>query len=335
MTLRIDDKHIDEIRKIPTREKFLKLLDDLENCDEDEQKQKICEMNGLLEEMNKKEFRSIFNKETFNKIYKMIEEKKMTIENAILLLKHIGYCKVLKNVWSRGFYNSELNKRFEKMIFYENEKKEEKNEKLIIDLCECCLFLSCSFTPELLSICLSCLLKAASKKEESEETRKENEMALLALSEIGYCEMKQELYLNEITEIIEHQQKHRNLTHLAYQSAWQFFIYRCFNDYSLKEVIVNELHFVREAARELEELLKFVNWKRKEVERGKETKEEFALIRWFRMFYVYFCRCKLKNEEITILIGGIVQVYRAAKGNNEEIRYKCIYSLGNAAENRV
>ncbi|KAH7814792.1 uncharacterized protein MONOS_18398 [Monocercomonoides exilis] len=81
----------------------------------------------------------------------------------------------------------------------EDKKKEEKNEKLLVDVCECYLTLDYDLSSELLSICVSCLLKAASKKEESEETRKEVEMALLALNSIGRYEyFAQELYLNEI-----------------------------------------------------------------------------------------------------------------------------------------
>ncbi|KAH7819689.1 uncharacterized protein MONOS_17934 [Monocercomonoides exilis] len=70
------------------------------------------------------------------------------------------------------------------MIAEEEEKKEKekRNEKLLVDLCECYLFLSCGFTHELLSVCSPCLLKAASVKEESEENQKDVEMALLALS---------------------------------------------------------------------------------------------------------------------------------------------------------
>ncbi|KAH7821033.1 uncharacterized protein MONOS_17783 [Monocercomonoides exilis] len=100
------------------------------------------------------------------------------------------------------------------------------------------------------------VLKVALKKEESEEIQKEVEIALLSLSNIGYCKVRQEQYYFEIKEILKYHQEHHNLTHLAYQSAWQFFIYRFFNDNSLEDTISNELHFGREATRELEELEK-------------------------------------------------------------------------------
>ncbi|KAH7817054.1 uncharacterized protein MONOS_13824 [Monocercomonoides exilis] len=187
----------------------------------------------------------------------------------------------------------------------------------------------------MLCVCVPCLLKVASVKEESEETQKEVEMALLTLSRMGYCLIERELYLKKITEIIKHQQKQRNLTKLAYQSAWDFLIYRFWVDNSLEEVIVNELHFSREAARELEELTKCVNWKKKEEEMNKEeAKEEFALVRWLQTSNIYFLSCRLQNEEYVELIGSIVQVYRAAKGNYGVISNQCIYPLKIAAERR-
>eukprot|EP00770_Monocercomonoides_exilis_P000423 MONOS_420.1-p1 / transcript=MONOS_420.1 / gene=MONOS_420 / organism=Monocercomonoides_exilis_PA203 / gene_product=unspecified product / transcript_product=unspecified product / location=Mono_scaffold00007:27207-27823(-) / protein_length=132 / sequence_SO=supercontig / SO=protein_coding / is_pseudo=false len=116
------------IKEISLTKHFTKLLHELEYCSEDEQKQKITEFNGLLDEMGTKEI-------------------------------------------------------FEKMIIDENEKKEGKNEKLLVDLCECyLLFYSGVFSSKMLSLCVPCLLKFALKKEEREKVQKEVEMALLALS---------------------------------------------------------------------------------------------------------------------------------------------------------
>ncbi|KAH7824092.1 uncharacterized protein MONOS_17550 [Monocercomonoides exilis] len=113
---------------------------------------------------------------------------------------------------------------------------------------------------------------------ENKEAQKEVETVLLALSSIGDNKVPKELYLGAIKEIIEYHHENHNLTHLAYQSAWQFLIDRFFRDKDLEIVIVNELHFPREAATELEELSKFVNWKKKEREKiGKETKEELTI----------------------------------------------------------
>ncbi|KAH7820362.1 uncharacterized protein MONOS_2267 [Monocercomonoides exilis] len=153
------------------------------------------------------------------------------------------------------------------MIIDENEKKkDEKDERLLIDLCECYLTLGYDFPYELHSICVPCLLKTALKKEESKETQNETEMALLALSKAVCCFIEQELNLNEIKEIIKYHQGHRNLTQLAYQSAWLFLMDRFLYE-NVEEVIANELHLAREAARELEELTRCVNWKKKDEEK--------------------------------------------------------------------
>ncbi|KAH7817131.1 uncharacterized protein MONOS_9769 [Monocercomonoides exilis] len=330
-----EDKSNDDIQEPTLEDKFSKLFCELEHCNEDEQRKIIEEMNGLVKEVNEEEHKSIFTTRMFDKIYKMIEEKKMTMENAILLLKHVGHCKVLKNVWNPCFDSSSLNKRFEKMIF-EEEKKEEKNEKLLVDLCECYLLLGNQFNSELILICVPCLLKAALNKEENEKAQKDVEIALLALNNVGYCEIEQELYLNETKEIIEYHQEHRNLTQLAHHSAWDFLLFRFLDDYSLEGEIVNELHFGREAARELEELLKYVDWNRKKgEERGMLAKEELMLVRSVEALGSYFLRCKLWNEENAGLINSIVQVYRAAKENDIVISDLCLYSLRNAAENPV
>eukprot|EP00770_Monocercomonoides_exilis_P007766 MONOS_7727.1-p1 / transcript=MONOS_7727.1 / gene=MONOS_7727 / organism=Monocercomonoides_exilis_PA203 / gene_product=unspecified product / transcript_product=unspecified product / location=Mono_scaffold00271:73206-74285(+) / protein_length=312 / sequence_SO=supercontig / SO=protein_coding / is_pseudo=false len=214
------------------------------------------------------------------------------------------------------------------MIINEEEKKEEKNEKLLVGLCECyLLFYSRVPSSEFLSICVPCLLKAALKKEESEKAQKEVEMALLALSNIYmWTNVPKELYLSEIKEVIQYHQEHHNLTHLAYQSVWAFFTDRMFFEKSLEEVGVNELHLVREAVRELEELTKNVIWMReKKDERGKETNEELLLIRWFMTMKIYLRHCQLQNEEFVGLFNSIVQMFRAAKDNFRKISNECMY----------
>eukprot|EP00770_Monocercomonoides_exilis_P014779 MONOS_14725.1-p1 / transcript=MONOS_14725.1 / gene=MONOS_14725 / organism=Monocercomonoides_exilis_PA203 / gene_product=unspecified product / transcript_product=unspecified product / location=Mono_scaffold01059:13475-14721(-) / protein_length=305 / sequence_SO=supercontig / SO=protein_coding / is_pseudo=false len=142
------------------------------------------------------------------------------------------------------------------MIIEEEKKKEEKDEKHLADLYECFIPLSFDFAQGLILMCVFCLLKVALKKEEEEETQKEVEMALLALSSIQ-CDVKNELYANGIKEIIQYHQKCGNLTRLAYQSAWLFLIFRSFYDEDLVAAIVNELHFVEDARREIEDLSKF------------------------------------------------------------------------------
>ncbi|KAH7818439.1 uncharacterized protein MONOS_18019 [Monocercomonoides exilis] len=338
-----EDIFYNEAQERSLADKFSKLFSGLERCPESEQKRKIEEMNLMVEEMNKEEFKSIFTKELYDRISKMIEKKKITTNNALVLLKQVGYFNVLKTIWGSGFHYSELNNRVEKMIAEENEKKEEKNEKLLVDLCECFLFLSCKFSKELLSICEPCLLKVTLRKEENNEAQKEVEIALLALSCVhGDHPIEQKLYLNEIKEIIKYHQDYRCLTCLSYESAWEYLTQK-FNDSkfkgsffvdewrrareeSLEEVILNELHFAREATRELEELMKFVDWKREKEEerRGKEVKEVLVTRRWLHTLWIFFRNFRFWKEEFAELIGIIVRVYRASRINCKVINCQCI-----------
>ncbi|KAH7831077.1 uncharacterized protein MONOS_12109 [Monocercomonoides exilis] len=115
----------------------------------------------------------------------------------------------------------------------------------------------------------------------------------MALSRICPSEIiRKELYFYEIKEIILYHQKHINLTQLAYQSAWKFLIGMLRKDGSLEEVIVNELHFVREAKRELEELSKSVDWKKKGKERRKAN-QVATIGRWIDLLKYYFDFCIL------------------------------------------
>ncbi|KAH7822539.1 uncharacterized protein MONOS_17678 [Monocercomonoides exilis] len=175
--------------------------------------------------------------------------------------------------------------------------------------------------------------KAASKKEENEENQKEVEMALLALRRINmYRKMEKELYFNEIKEIVQHHKEHHNLTQLSYQSAWQVLIEGFCIDKSLEEVIVNELHFSSEAAREILELLKCIDWKRKEEENGR--REVQMIKKWLNMIYEFFRSFTLRNEELAELMRSLIQLSRAAKGNNLVISNQCFSLLGSAAEKR-
>ncbi|KAH7821048.1 uncharacterized protein MONOS_11676 [Monocercomonoides exilis] len=317
--------------------KFTQLFSELEDFNEDEQKQKIEEMNGLMDEMDRDELLSVCAKELFNKIHKMIEEKRIDLENALKLLKHMGYCSVLKNLWNLDFIRSSLRSRFEKIIISENEKIEEKNEKLLVDLCECYLLLNDASSSDLVSISIPCLLKFALNEKENEEAQKEVEMVLLALSYINSIyKIKKEKYLNEIKEIIQYHQENRNLTQLAYQSAWGCLMNRFGNENCLGKVIVNELHFEREATRELEQLMHCVNWRRKKEERGKEAKESKKiriLVRWLHIINFNFFPCARWNEEYSGLVNSIVQVFRAAKHNYTGICGICTFSLMYVASN--
>ncbi|KAH7814918.1 uncharacterized protein MONOS_13345 [Monocercomonoides exilis] len=182
---------------------------------------------------------------------------------------------------------------------------------------------------------MSCLLKAALKQEENDEAQKEVEMALLALCHICvYNNVPKKLYLSELKEIIKYHQEHYNLTRLAYQSAWQFLIFRMNIDGNMEEVIANELHFGREAARELEELTRCVDWKRNTEENGgKESKEMLIIWRWINTLEEYFNSFKLWNAELVGLLGCILKLFLAAKDNYPDFRDECLITFGRAAEN--
>ncbi|KAH7817427.1 uncharacterized protein MONOS_8849 [Monocercomonoides exilis] len=333
-----DKDNLEECYQSELIETYMKLFSELEHCVEDDQILIIEEMNELMDEMDEDEFIFIFEKEFFNKIGEMIEEKEMLLVKALVLLKNMGYCKVLRGVWSNSFADSSLSKRFEKMIIEEDKKKEEKNEKLLADLCICLLILPefNGFMEELPAIFVRCLMKVALKKEESEEAQKEAEIALIALSRLRLYIIEKKLYLKEITEIIKHHQEHHNLSRIGYQSAWKFLINRLFCDEDLERLIVNERHFAREAAKELEELSKCVDWKKKKEEMSREEMKEANISkRWIRTLGFFIESCTLWNDEFIELIRSIIQVLRAAKENHGEISGLCIYSLRNAAENRA
>ncbi|KAH7814989.1 uncharacterized protein MONOS_9229 [Monocercomonoides exilis] len=327
----------DRNREMAPKEKFSKLFEELKSCSVSEQKEKIEEMNRLIDEMNKEELYSTFTKELFEKIDKMIEEEKLTMENAILLLKHMGYCNILKSIYIEDFFFSSLNGRFWEMIDDEEKKKEKRNEKLLAELCECYVLLNIGDSSQLISVCVPYLLEAALKKEdENEEAQKEVEMILLALTNVGYIIIDEELYLNEIKEIIEYHQEHHNLTHLAYQSAWGFLIKRFVFDKSLEEVITNELHFAREVESELDGLMQSVDWKKKEEEKEKTERKAMDIIsRWISSIRYYLKSCHLWNEEYVELISRIVDVLRASRDNHSEIGEECIRSFNAVAKNRA
>eukprot|EP00770_Monocercomonoides_exilis_P013467 MONOS_13415.1-p1 / transcript=MONOS_13415.1 / gene=MONOS_13415 / organism=Monocercomonoides_exilis_PA203 / gene_product=unspecified product / transcript_product=unspecified product / location=Mono_scaffold00824:16031-16568(-) / protein_length=127 / sequence_SO=supercontig / SO=protein_coding / is_pseudo=false len=108
---------------------------------------------------------------------------------------------------------------------------------------------------ELLSICMTCVLKAASKKEDDEETKKEVEIALVSLSSIDYWkQLENTRHLGNIAEIIIYHQQNHNLTSLAYQSIWEFLIGKTFHLKNLENLIDDKLKFIQQAAVELKDL---------------------------------------------------------------------------------
>eukprot|EP00770_Monocercomonoides_exilis_P015864 MONOS_15815.1-p1 / transcript=MONOS_15815.1 / gene=MONOS_15815 / organism=Monocercomonoides_exilis_PA203 / gene_product=unspecified product / transcript_product=unspecified product / location=Mono_scaffold01363:1575-2246(-) / protein_length=224 / sequence_SO=supercontig / SO=protein_coding / is_pseudo=false len=116
----------------------------------------------------------------------------------------------------------------------------------------------------------------------------------------------------------------------------QFLMFRIFYERSLEEVFMNELHFVREARRELEELTRCVDWKRKEGEneiRGKDTKEVMELRKCIETVGVFLYEYRLRTEEYAVLIGCIIQILQAAKDNHREVEGRCTELLKHASRN--
>eukprot|EP00770_Monocercomonoides_exilis_P008935 MONOS_8890.1-p1 / transcript=MONOS_8890.1 / gene=MONOS_8890 / organism=Monocercomonoides_exilis_PA203 / gene_product=unspecified product / transcript_product=unspecified product / location=Mono_scaffold00349:9774-11099(-) / protein_length=421 / sequence_SO=supercontig / SO=protein_coding / is_pseudo=false len=307
---------------------------------EEEERLMKEEMNGMLEKMGKERLKPFFSKEEFDENYELILKNKYPFEKALDLLKHVGFENTIKTTGHSIFTDTSLKKRFEKMLIDENEKTEGKDEKLLIDLCECYLLWYAAYrhiNEDVLRICEPCLLKNALMKNKREETQKEVEISLLALNKIPVFErLDKELYLKEVKEIIEYHQVHRNLTRLAYQSAWQFLMIRVAYDNDLERVIVRELHCAREVARELEELARCVDWKRKEEEkREKESREAKILNRWLLTMMYFLEHCRLWNEEIVELFNSIVQIFQVAKDDRRDISRKCIDCFRNAEYNRT
>ncbi|KAH7823800.1 uncharacterized protein MONOS_17585 [Monocercomonoides exilis] len=319
------------------RDKFSKMLQELEHYSENEQKEKIEEMNGLVEEMDEEMLDSVVTEELFDNMHKMIKEEKFSMENLVFLLKCIGCCNSMNGRGFLVFERSALNKWMIEMIIDENEKNtEEKNEKLLVDLCECYLVLLYDLPSEFYSIFFPCLLNVASNKDEDKKTQKEVEMALFALCCIGtFSVVPEELYLNKIKEIIEYHQEHRNLTRFAYQSALLFLKDRLNMEEDQWTVIAKEEHFVREVAREMSELMENVDWKKKEEKKTGTKMKDFTIVkRWCSELINFFLCSKVYNEEFVGLIACMTRLCRAAKENYEEITIFCCNDLVNMMRNR-
>ncbi|KAH7828247.1 uncharacterized protein MONOS_17249 [Monocercomonoides exilis] len=307
--------------KASSMETFSKMFSDLENCSSDERESKVCEFVKWMNEMDEKEVEYLVSEETFFKVNNMFEEKKLSQDNIIHLLKYMGINKSLITNFGTRFEYTPLPKRLEKIIVDEEKKKEGKNEKLLIDVCECSLLLINEPSTKLLSICVPCLLKAALKKDESADTQKEVEIALLTLGNLkNWDAIEKEMYLKEISEIIKYHQEHRNLTRLAYQSAWGFLISRFNNERSLEGVIVKELNFTREALRELEELSKIVDWKRNE-----RNNEVFIVRGWFNSIWNIFIENNiLFGNDNSELITCAMRLFKISEKNYQKVVVECI-----------
>ncbi|KAH7818713.1 uncharacterized protein MONOS_2149 [Monocercomonoides exilis] len=185
---------------------------------------------------------------------------------------------------------------------------------------------SVEFYEEIVAVSVPCLLKVALNKGESEEVQKEVEMALMAMSNVVKWEnAEEELYLDEITEIIQYHEEHHNLTQLAYQSAWQLLINRFIMERRFEDVIMNDLHFVRETEREFEELSRCVDWKRNDGEKGKKEKKEVQIIRnWINLVSDSLEYHELWEEGNVGVIRCLVALCRAAREKEQEVFGDCL-----------
>ncbi|KAH7819150.1 uncharacterized protein MONOS_3282 [Monocercomonoides exilis] len=174
-------------------------------------------------------------------------------------------------------------------------------------------------------------MKVAINKEESEETQKEVEEALLALSSIGhFVYVHKGCYLNEITNIIKYHQEHNNLTRLAYQSAWGFFINRFFCEREIEEVILNEIHFMREATQELENLEHLVDWAVKE-KNEREWKNVLIIKRWMKTLHIFYKVNNGRLEENPGLFRCISRISKEVNGFQSDIVLKNIIVMKDMA----
>eukprot|EP00770_Monocercomonoides_exilis_P014690 MONOS_14636.1-p1 / transcript=MONOS_14636.1 / gene=MONOS_14636 / organism=Monocercomonoides_exilis_PA203 / gene_product=unspecified product / transcript_product=unspecified product / location=Mono_scaffold01038:15906-16511(+) / protein_length=202 / sequence_SO=supercontig / SO=protein_coding / is_pseudo=false len=98
------------------------------------------------------------------------------------------------------------------------------------------------------------------------------------------------------------------------------------------------MHFAREAIGEMEELIKCVEWKRKEKEeeeRRIEAKEVFAIMRWLQLYDSYIYVGETGDEELAGLVGSIARVFREAMCNYTKICDRCINSFRNVVMNKA
>ncbi|KAH7832412.1 uncharacterized protein MONOS_9324 [Monocercomonoides exilis] len=290
-------------------------------------------MNEQVEKMNYRELESILIDKVYFEVDKNIEEKRLSVENALLLLKQLGFNKKLKWNENMNYDYSVLRVRFESMIDKEDQKKEEKNERLLLDLCESHILLSERYiSRESLKACLHCIMNVVLKKEENEEMKKDVEIALLGLSNSHILtEAENELDLYKITEIIKIHQHHRNLSLASFLSAFKIFVEMAPTKKELIEIYLSELHFVREAAKELEELVKRTN-ERKEGEKFDEMIEMIIIKKWCNMLQMYFAYCDYSEAECVGLIAALVQLFRAAKDASSDLSKQCINLFASMAD---
>ncbi|KAH7820963.1 uncharacterized protein MONOS_17776 [Monocercomonoides exilis] len=291
----------------------------LESCPYDERKQTITKMCRMVSNMDKEELKLVIENNIFNTIENMVENKKIALECLFPLLKEIEYWKEMKNIWSLHFEESLLCQRFEKMIVDEIEKKDGKNEKFLINLCERYLLLNDVFSSDLASISIPYLFAVASSKEENEEIQREVEIVLLIMCNLIDADgIEKDLFSNGLADLVKYHKQHHNLTHVSYESAWMILI--CLSSY--KKVHLNEMDFVKEAIRELEELLKSVDWKKQEKD-IEMSKNVCTITRWYSSFGRCFFSNETWKEECAELVAFNAKLCKIAKKKSGSISNCC------------
>eukprot|EP00770_Monocercomonoides_exilis_P001998 MONOS_1983.1-p1 / transcript=MONOS_1983.1 / gene=MONOS_1983 / organism=Monocercomonoides_exilis_PA203 / gene_product=unspecified product / transcript_product=unspecified product / location=Mono_scaffold00038:66980-68247(-) / protein_length=403 / sequence_SO=supercontig / SO=protein_coding / is_pseudo=false len=282
-------------------------------------------MNLMFGKMDRDELDAILSLKTFNEIDRMIEEKKLSIENALLLLKHLAHYKMMTYVYVESFPHSSLCYTLEKLIFDEMNKKEEKNVKLLADLCACFFTMNDERAyDEPVPAFASYLLNVVLNKKENEEVQNEEEFAFPTLSNARQVVKGNECRSNEISETVRYQKDHHNLAHLACESSWRVLIEQSMIRIRFEKADFGELKFVDDATRELDELERKMDWKKKEGE-VKEINEVLMIMRWCYDIGKYFLVSQLNRNEFSQLIKSAERMYKSARSNHADVLCHLIY----------
>ncbi|KAH7829843.1 uncharacterized protein MONOS_17064 [Monocercomonoides exilis] len=280
-----------------------------------------------MEKMNTKELETSITMDVYENIDYLMDCENIAEENIILLLKLLGYRKELYEIKTDSFKGTTLSATLWSLINEANSKYEMNSTQ--VDFCECYLinsnYVFVNKESHLINY-VPYILKVALKKRKNKKEQAEAEIALMSLCKIEQnAEIEKELFLDHIKEIIQFHQKHNNLSHLAYQRAWEFLIKRLNEHKELENVIVNELHFYREAFGELEILKQCVNWTKNET--GRYEIEEMLMLRWVNAIKLSLWNSTWRLDIFSKLVDFAVSFYRLAKDNQREITGYCANAL--------
>lgn len=87
---------------------------------------------------------------------------------------------------------------------------------------------------------------------------------------------------------------------------------------------MSEIHFGKEAIKELDELKDFIDWKKKENELGK-LKEIKSIMRWLEIIQFYILYPLFEKEEFARSAIRIADLCRAARGHIETYTSDAFY----------